>query len=149
MSEYSDQDNKKERKENLIERSFGSLIGYTSRTDAEEILSEDLDHPDWHLKYARNIINLIVFFGLVISLNELIIRGEFSSRRFLSESQAVLLFVISAIIGLICGYFDKVLDQESTEVRWFNYTRFWFVLLSIGSLTLYIAIQAFGTIASF
>jgi hypothetical protein len=131
MSEYRGQDNRKEHKENLIERSFGSLFGYTSRTDAEEILSEDLDHPDWHLKYARNIINLIVFFGLAISLKELIIRGESSSSRFLSQSHAVLLFVISAIIGLVCGFFDKVLDQESAEVWWFTHVRFWFVLLSM------------------
>jgi hypothetical protein len=148
MSEYRDQNDKKGHKENLIERSFSSLFGYTSRTDAEEILSEDLDHPDWHLKYARNIINLIVFFGLVISLDELIFRGEFSSRSFLSESQAVLLFVVSAIIGLVCGFFDNRLDQESTEVRWFNYARFWFVLLTVGSLTLYIGIMAIGTILS-
>lgn len=149
MSEYDDQNNKKEHKENLIERFFGSLFAYTSRADVEEILSEDIDHPDWHLKYARNIINLIVFFGLIISLKELITKGESSSSRFLSESHALLLFVMSAVIGLVCGFFDKVLDQESAEVRWFNYVRFWFVLLSIGSLTFYIAIQAFGTIASF
>lgn len=147
MSEY--QENKNKQNENLIERSFTSLFGYTSKTDAEEILAKDLDHQDWHLKYARNIINLIIFFGLVISLNELIFRSEFSSRRFLTESQAILLFLISATIGLICGYFDNILDQESKEVRWFNYARFWFVLLTVGSLTFYIAILALNTIINF
>lgn len=122
---------------------------------AADILSEGLEQPDWHLKYARNIINLILItigFPLFFTL---ILPG---SRRLqtLEEIDPTLRFLILCIvigISIVCGIFDNILDQESTEVRWFNYARFWFVLLLVGIplliLTIYITMWSVSAIANF
>ena len=107
---------------------------------AEDILSEGLDQPDWHLKYARNIINLILFITTSVSFTSIF----FPHTRGAIDIEFKYLFitlVFSLIIDVIVYVFDYIFDQESTAVRWFNYARFWFVLLSIGGFTLFIALK--------
>lgn len=107
---------------------------------AEDILSDELDHPDWHLKYARNIINLILFITTSVSFTSIFFphtRGAID----IEFKYLFITFVFSLIIDTIVYFFDYIFDQESSLVYWFNHIRFWFVLLSIGGLTLFIALK--------
>ena len=150
MSEYYE-NKEKEKKMDVFTRSVHR--DYQNGTNdvelAADILSEGLDQPDWHLKYARNIINLVLFIVGGVLLSNLLFGFHHRSLGDIDPTLKILTLLIVICIASICGFFDNVLDQESTEVRWFNYARFWFVVIPLVSLTIYIAIMAIGTIASF
>ena len=135
MSDYYQDENKKDRSIFEIINGPGD-----SFLNAEEILAEGLDRPDWHLRYARNIVYLIlVVIGAMIL-------ESFFFRYYPTLAQidaTVRITILALVVGItcVCGFFDNILDQESTEVRWFNYARFWFVLLSLGGLAFFIVIK--------
>jgi hypothetical protein len=153
MSEYQE-NKKKEEKMDIFTRSVHR--DYQNGTNdvelAAEILSEGLDQPDWHLKYARNIIYLVLFIAGTVLIDSFL----FTYKETLSgvgPTLRILMLLIVIGIACVCGFFDNILDQESTEVRWFNYVRFWFVLLFIGipllMLTIYAAMWSTSAIANF
>lgn len=156
MSEYQE-NKKKEEKMDIFTRSVHR--DYQNGTNdielAAEILSEGLDQPDWYLKYARNIVNLVLtIVGFPLFFTFILPGGRrFQTLEEIDPTLRILILLIVIGIACVCGFFDNILDQESTEVRWFNYARFWFVLLFIGipllMLTIYAAMWSTSAIANF
>lgn len=129
MSNY-DQD-EKPRHKSLLERVFlDNFDFFNARNDAEEILSKDLDHPDWHLKYARNIVYLILFLTISALVTTFIFPWYYDISDDISASVRGTVLGVALLIAAICGIFDEMMDQESDEVLWFSYARFWFVVFA-------------------
>ncbi|MCF7864904.1 MAG: hypothetical protein K9M11_00155 [Candidatus Pacebacteria bacterium] len=143
-------DDEKPRHKSLLERVFlDNFAFFNTYNDAEEILSKDLEHPNWHLKYARNIIYLILFFTISISVTTFIFPWYYSISDDISASTRGTILGVTLFIATICGIFDEILDQESNEVWWFNYARFWFVVLAVGIFAIMIGLFALKTITNF
>jgi hypothetical protein len=153
MSDYGIEEEKPARK-NLIERIFIDTVDVFNfsgpRNDLEEILSDDLDSPDWHLKYARNIVNLILFMSASLIISSLMRWSftGFSLDDFISRQMQIFCLCVIGLIAFVCVYFDEAHDEKSTEAWWFTHIRFWVVTLSIGLCTLYIGLRVLFAISA-
>lgn len=142
MSDYDDEKEKSQR--GLIDTNSG--FGDTFK-EYEDILSEDLDAPDWYLKYARNIVRLILYISLGILLTSLLFpRWYVSLDDLIPYGTQIGLFIFFLVCTGINEFFDTMLDQESSLVWWYTHIRFWIVLLVCLGLTFTIAVMAFSNL---
>lgn len=112
-----------------------SILSGTTLKEYEDILSEDLDAPDWHLKYARNIVRLILYISLGVLLTSLLFPRSLSGLNdLISRDIQVVCLIFLLICTGINEFFDTMLDQKSSLVWWYTHIRFLIVLLAVLSL---------------